>query len=152
MSGVQSLWNHKQNIHHQTLPHVEHLQHSVNNPTGYPHLFVIPQEKHRGTWPSIRRKGIEYDLITRTGFHTQPSLLLLWPHQFDRPDAGLDICRSLLIPHGMKPNYGKMASLHASLGRYKYLQGPLNIVSLHMKQMWACEVWKCQWIELSDLP
>ena len=62
-----------------------------------------------------------------------------------------DICQSLF---SMAQNQTATRRLHYTLiwTGMNIWEAPWCIYSLHMKWMWACEVWKCQCIELPDHP
>lgn len=88
-------------------------------------------------------------IIFQANFLLHSSLLLLWSLQFK-----LDICWSLLIPHGLKPNYRRKGELHSMLvwTGTNIWKAPLYVYSVHVEGMRASEAWKCQWIQLSVCP
>ena len=70
-----------------------------------------------------------------TAVATPPALIISVESLQFRPD----ICWSLLILHGTKPNYREMPSLHASLDRYKYLRG--SFVHLFLEHEMNVNLW-----------
>ena len=86
-----------------------------------------PQSCHKPPRERQRDENFSQEVITRlqgpdfTAILPPGALIVSVESLQFRPD----VCQSLLILHGTKPNCNEMASLHARLDRYEYLRGSL---------------------------
>ena len=113
-----------------------------------------PQSCHKPPWKDKRmRISVKKWLQGYKGQISQPSSLLgLWLFQWNHSNSGLIFAKAYLF--SMAQNQTAMRWLHYTLvwTGMNIWEAPWCIYSLHMKWMWACEVWKCQCIELPDHP
>ena len=118
-------------------------------PTGHPSLVINPQRKDRGMRISVKKKwsqGYKDQIL-------QPSSLLgLWLFQWNHSNSDLIFAKAYLF--SMAQNETATRWLHYTLvwTGTNIWEASWCVYFLHMKWMWACEVWKCQCIELPDHP
>ena len=118
-------------------------------PIGHPSLVINPHRKDRGMRISVKKKWSQgyKDKISQPS-----SLLRLWLFQWNHSNSGLIFAKAYLF--SMAQNETATRWLHHTLvwTGTNIWEASWYVYFLHMKWMWACEVWKCQCIELPDHP